>query len=60
MSPRPWRRMRRLSGWPVDAGTISRVRLEEKSDLAGRQGLAIMSLLCFVSFLFSYFLLFYG
>lgn len=44
VSPRPWRRMRILSGEPVEGGMMSRVREEEKSDLVGRRGEAMLGL----------------
>lgn len=38
MSPRPWRRMRMLIGWPVGGGIIERVREGGKSVGVGSLG----------------------
>lgn len=40
-SPRPWRRMRMLSGgWELGEGMMSRWMEGGKSDLTGRQGMS--------------------
>ena len=43
VSPRPWRRMRMLSGWPDEGGMMSRVKEEEKSAFVGRRGAVILA-----------------
>ena len=43
VSPRPWRRMRMLTGWPDEGGIMSTVNEEGKSAFVGRRGAAILA-----------------